>query len=169
MGASDNSMDKQHILGEIGRTAEANGGVPLGRQRFLAETGIRVSDWSGRFWITWSDAVREAGYEPNAKQAAFKDDWLLERLARLARELGHYPVMPELRMKAREDPEFPATARSPDSGEKRNLPQRLPVGVNRILAGRTYKLSALLSPSLRKSMRRLRRNARRRRSVTSTC
>lgn len=101
-------MDKQHILDEIRRTAEGNGGVALGRQRFLAETGIRETDWSGRFWIKWSDAVREAGYEPNAKQAAFEDDWLLERLARLVRELGHYPVVAELRMKTREEPEFPS-------------------------------------------------------------
>jgi hypothetical protein len=101
-------MDKQHILDEIRRTAEANGGVPLGRQRFLAETGIRETDWSGRFWINWSDAVREAGYKPNAKQAAFDDDWVVEKLASLVRELNHYPIMAELRMRARKDPEFPS-------------------------------------------------------------
>ena len=101
-------MDKQHILDEIRRTAEANGAVPLGRQRFLAETGIRESDWIGRFWIRWGDAVREAGYEPNVKQAAFKDGWLLKNLAGLVRELGHYPVSAELRMRARADPEFPS-------------------------------------------------------------
>jgi hypothetical protein len=101
-------MNKQHIIEEIGRTADANGGVPLGKQRFLAETGIRESDWSGRFWTKWSDAVREAGYEPNAKQTAFDNDWLLKKLASLVRELGHYPVAAELRMKARADPEFPS-------------------------------------------------------------
>jgi hypothetical protein len=101
-------MNKRHILDEIRRTAEANGGVPLGRQRFLAETGIRESDWSGRFWTRWSDAVREAGYEPNVKQAAFEKDHLLEKLALFVRELGHYPVVAELRMKARTDPDFPS-------------------------------------------------------------
>lgn len=101
-------MNKRHILEEIKRTAEANGGVPLGRQRFLAETGIRESDWSGRFWTRWSDAVREAGYAPNVKQAAFERDKLLEKLALLVRELGHYPVVAELRMKARSDPDFPS-------------------------------------------------------------
>lgn len=101
-------MDKQHILDEIRRTAEANSGAALGKQRFFAETGIRESDWSGRFWIKWSDAVREAGYEPNVKQTALEDDWLLEKLAAFVRELGHYPVSAELRMKAREKSGFPS-------------------------------------------------------------
>ncbi len=101
-------MSKNHILEEIKRTAEANGGVPLGKRRFLTETGIRESDWSGRFWTKWSDAVREAGYEPNAKQATFDSKKLLEKLAGLVRELGHYPVEAELRMKARTDPDFPS-------------------------------------------------------------
>src|SRR5688572_23610009 len=101
-------MSKNHILEEIKRTAEANGGTPLGKQRFLTETGIRESDWSGRFWTKWSDAVREAGYEPNARPAAFDSKKLLEKLAVLVRELGHYPVAAELRMKARSDPGFPS-------------------------------------------------------------
>lgn len=101
-------MDKAHILDEIQRTANANGGVPLGKSRFLAETGIRESDWSGKFWTKWSDAVREAGYEPNRKQQPFDEGWLLEKLAGLVRELGHYPVAAELRMKAREDASFPS-------------------------------------------------------------
>ncbi len=101
-------MNKAHILEEIRRTAKKNGDVPLGRSRFLAETGIRESDWLGKFWIKWSDAVREAGYEPNTKQQPFDESWLLEKLAGLVRELGHYPVAAEIRMKAREDKEFPS-------------------------------------------------------------
>jgi len=101
-------MDRPHVLEEIRRTAKANGGIPLGRQRFLAETGIRESDWIGRFWVRWSDAVREAGFEPNARQAALDGGRLLERLGGLVRELGYYPVSAELRMKARADPEFPS-------------------------------------------------------------
>jgi hypothetical protein len=101
-------MNKAHILEEIRRTADKNGGVPLGRSRFLAETGIRESDWIGKFWIKWSDAVREAGYEPNTKQQPFDESWLLEKLAGLVRELGHYPVAAEIRMKALEDKGFPS-------------------------------------------------------------
>ena len=101
-------MNKRHILDEIRRTAELNGGIPLGRLRFLSETGIRESNWIGKFWLRWSDAIREAGYEPNTKQQAFDENWLLQKLAGLVRELGHYPVAAEIRMKAREDKEFPS-------------------------------------------------------------
>jgi hypothetical protein len=101
-------MDKQYILDEIRRTAKENGGAPLGKQRFQAETGIRESDWSGRYWVRWSDAVREAGYEPNTKQVAFEDTYLLRKFAELVRELGHYPVAAELRMKTRQQPDFPS-------------------------------------------------------------
>ena len=101
-------MDKAHILHEIRRTAESNGGVPLGRSRFLAETGIRKSDWIGKYWIKWSAAVREAGYEPNTKQRAFEDKWLLGKLAAFVRELGHFPVSAEIRMKAGQDKDFPS-------------------------------------------------------------
>lgn len=41
---------------EIGRTAKANGGDPLGRERFLTDTGIKQSDWYGKYWIRWGDA-----------------------------------------------------------------------------------------------------------------
>lgn len=118
-------MDRQHILDEIRRTAEANGRIPLGRARFLAETGIRESDWIGRFWTKWSDAVREAGYRPNVKQGAYSEEWLLERLARLVRELGRYPVFAELRMKARDDPEFPSHTTLARLGTKAQLASAL--------------------------------------------
>lgn len=101
-------MDKAHILHEIRRTAESNGGVPLGRSRFQAETGIRESDWIGKYWIKWNAAVREAGYEPNTKQRAFEDKWLLGKLAAFVRELGHFPVSAEIRMKAGQDKDFPS-------------------------------------------------------------
>ena len=100
-------MDKQHILDEIARTAEGNNGVPLGRRRFFTETGIRESDWIGKYWVRWSDAVREAGYAPNLMQTSYDDDWLLEQLVCFIREIGRFPVSAEFRLKSRNDPEFP--------------------------------------------------------------
>lgn len=51
-------MNKQHILAEIARIASRNGGVALGRERFFQETGIKESDWLGKYWARWSDAVK---------------------------------------------------------------------------------------------------------------
>lgn len=100
-------MTKEHILAEIRRTALGNGGKPLGRGRFLAETGIREADWIGKYWVRWGEAVEEAGFSPNTLQPARSEEEMLERLATLIRELGHYPVVGELRMKNRSDPTFP--------------------------------------------------------------
>ena len=100
-------MDKQYIIDEIKRTAAGNHGVPLGRDRFLSETGIRESDWSGRYWARWGDAVREAGFEPNTLQKSFDQDELIQHLVYLIRELGRFPTQAELRLRKRDDASFP--------------------------------------------------------------
>lgn len=100
-------MDKQHILQEITRTAKANGGTPLGWRRFLSETGIKESDWKGKYWARWNDAVTEAGLEPNQKTSAYEEGLLIEKFISLMRELGRFPVIAEIRMKVRKDPTFP--------------------------------------------------------------
>lgn len=94
-------MTREFILKEIKRTAQANGGKPLGRQRFIEETGIKEYDWKGKIWARWGDAVREAGYSPNEFQTAFDDAYLLEQLALLIRDLGHFPVNTEMRLRKR--------------------------------------------------------------------
>jgi hypothetical protein len=101
-------MTKEHILEAIRRTADSNGGVPLGRQRFLRETGIRESDWSGRYWTRWSDAVREAGFEPNTLESRRDDDEVLSYFVDLARTVGRVPTNAELRMARRTHPGFPS-------------------------------------------------------------
>lgn len=108
-------MDKAHIISEIRRTAEANGGTPLGRERFEQETGIKESTWSGKFWTRWSDAVREAGFLPNAMNRPHPVEDLLRSLAELALELGRFPTQPEMNLKRRNDSSFP----SPDSIRRR--------------------------------------------------
>lgn len=100
-------MNKAHILQEIQRTAKANGGAPLGKGRFLAETGIKESDWLGRYWARWSDAVREAGFAPNRLQGAFDSSYLLKRFVQLIQELNRVPTFGELRLKSHLDPTFP--------------------------------------------------------------
>lgn len=100
-------MNKQHILSEIKRTATGNGGVPLGVSRFSQETGIKDSEWRGKIWARWGDAIREAGFKPNQLRAAYSEDLLIERFIGLARELGRFPVATEVKMKARSDGSFP--------------------------------------------------------------
>jgi hypothetical protein len=107
---------KEHILREIRRMADANGGVPLGMRRFAAATGIGQSEWLGHYWVRWSDAVSEAGYEPGVWNAqVHEDDDLLGILARLTRELGRIPTIAELKMRRQTEPDLPG----PDNFRKR--------------------------------------------------
>jgi hypothetical protein len=96
------------ILSAIREGAEANGGVPLGRIRFEKITGIRESDWLGRYWARWSDALQEAGYEPNTMQRALDDETVLSALIPVVRELGRLPTDAELRLRRRTDRLFPS-------------------------------------------------------------
>lgn len=101
-------MTKAHSIAEIRRTATENGGKPLGVERFLSETGIKESDWRGRFWVRWGDAVAEAGLGPTQWNARVEDADLLGPLATLTKELGHFPVRDELKLTRRSDPNFPS-------------------------------------------------------------
>jgi len=101
-------MERDHIVREIQRTASTNGGVPLGWRRFEEESGIRHYDWYGRFWSRWSDAVREAGYEPNRMNEAYEEEFLLEQLVLLTRSLGRVPTDGDLLLATREDTTLPS-------------------------------------------------------------
>lgn len=118
-------MTKDHILDEIRRTAAANDGVPLGQARFSAETGIRYSDWHGKYWARFGDAVREAGFKPNQLSSPYSEAELLDRLAALTRELGRFPVHGELRLKARADKTFPSHNVFYRLGKKAELAKKL--------------------------------------------
>jgi hypothetical protein len=66
-------MLREHILEEIRRTTKENGGKPLGSRRFADATGIRESEWRGKLWARWGDALTEAGFAANQLQVAFDD------------------------------------------------------------------------------------------------
>jgi hypothetical protein len=118
-------VTKAHILQEIKRTAEANCGIPLGTQRFESETGIKPSDWKGRYWARWGDAAREAGYIPNELSKPKDVASLLDRYAAFAVELGHLPVEAELQLKRRSDCTFPSKNAFRRIGTKLELAERL--------------------------------------------
>jgi len=114
-------MNKQYILDEIKRTAEDNGGVPLGQDRFSQETGIRNADWFGIFWARWGDAVQEAGLSRNKLKEAYEEVILIGKYVDLIRELGRIPVKGELRLKRRNDPTFPNDKTFERFGSKSSL------------------------------------------------
>ena len=102
-------MDKADILREIKRTAEANGGIPLGKDRLHSETGIKQSDWQ-KYWARLSDAHQELGYTPNQLQQPFDKTELLAKYAKYAQQLGQLPAEAHLRLQAHRDPEFPCAS-----------------------------------------------------------
>src|SRR5262245_56984640 len=120
-------MNKDQVLSEIRRTANSNGGAPLGWRRFEAETGIRYRDWYPHHWLRWGDAVREAGLKPNRMSEAFDDQFLLEKLVTLTRSLQRAPIHGDLIRAGTTDPSFPSEKVFRRLGQK---PQR----VARVLA-----------------------------------
>lgn len=117
-------MNKDHILAEIIRTASSNG-VALGKGRFYKETGIKESDWSGKYWARWSDAVKEAGLTPDTLPVRYEDEVLLERYAIFIREIGRIPVAAEFRLKSKQDETFPSDNTFKRFGSKQQLIKRL--------------------------------------------
>lgn len=101
-------MTKEFILSEIQRTAEANQGQPLGKGTFFKETGLKESDWYGKYWTKWGDAVKEAGFEPNVLTPAFSAEFLLNKLKDLVSEIQQFPTKGDIRLKAFNDKTFPS-------------------------------------------------------------
>ncbi len=116
-------VNKEHILSEIKRTAEENGGTPLGTSRFEKETGIKKTDWHMKIWCGWQEAVEEAGYTPNTMNTAYESDFLIQKLIELVEELGHFPTTTERRFKAYQDKGFPSHNTFSRFGKKHNLIQ----------------------------------------------
>ncbi len=117
----DSAVNKQHILKEIRRTAEENGGTPLGWRKFFSETGIREADWLGRYWPRWSEALREAGFSPNQLTSAYEDAELIDRYIGVVRKLGRLPATADLRMETRTAPNFPSDKTFARLGSKAEL------------------------------------------------
>lgn len=101
-------MTKDDVLREIRRIAAENGGVAPGRIAFFDTTGIRESDWSGRWWTTWGAAVREAGFEPQRFNPRLDDELVLSAAAGIVRKLGRFPTSAEIRFECNADPELPS-------------------------------------------------------------
>lgn len=90
-------MDRDGIVEWIRRSAEANDGRPPSVRTLQSEMGVSPYAWSG-YWARWSDAIREAGYEPNKMITAIPEEDLLASLAGLVRKLGRFPALSDLRL-----------------------------------------------------------------------
>lgn len=94
---------KEHILSEIRRLVDVAGKIP-GQETFSRETGIDIHKWRGIYWAKWSDAVKEAGYEPNKFQGRSDKKELLIKVAAATRHFQHFPTTSELRLYGKQNP-----------------------------------------------------------------
>lgn len=90
-------MTRHEIIAEIRRLA-AEIDRPPGSKLFQAETGLSAHHWRGVYWARWSEALREAGFEPNLRQAKADPEVMLEQLALATRRYGHLPTADELNL-----------------------------------------------------------------------
>ena len=91
---------------EIRRLA-AELGNPPGRARYEKETGTRTSEWHGKIYRSWGDALQDAGFEARQKQAKLSSEEVIRKFAEAARHFNRIPADVDLRMYARENKGFP--------------------------------------------------------------
>jgi hypothetical protein len=89
---------REHIISEIRRLAQSNGGHPPGNQAFVSATGIIESKWRGKFWARWGDALIEAGFQPNEWTGKSDTNAILTGLLAACRHYGHFPTNSESSM-----------------------------------------------------------------------
>ncbi|WP_083878839.1 GIY-YIG nuclease family protein [Acidocella sp. MX-AZ02] len=99
---------RDRILSEIRRISQENGGKPPGKNLFETETGITEGIWRGRLWAKWSDAIIEAGFEPNVVQPRLDPNFFFTKLAKACLHYGKMPSFAEIGMFGKIDPEFPS-------------------------------------------------------------
>ncbi len=118
-------MNKQEIISEIKRIAQECDGKAPGFQRFATVAGVRKSDWYPNLWLRWGDAIIEAGCRPNVFIAAYDTNFLILKYIELIRELGHFPIEGELRIKNKTDKNFPNHSSFSQLGSKQDRVQKV--------------------------------------------
>ena len=97
---------REFIVDEIKRVAEQIGRPP-GLQVFEKKTGIRKSEWHGKYFRSWGDALKEAGFKPNTMQAKLSSENILRKYAEAIRHFGRIPAAVDIRMYSRDRKDFP--------------------------------------------------------------
>lgn len=112
---------REQILEAIRRLTAENEGRSPGTKLFTTRTGIGPSEWYGRYWARWSDALCEAGVEKNERNSKIDEGELLRKIADAVDELGHFPTYGELRIYARNNSGFPSHTTLTNHFRGRNL------------------------------------------------
>lgn len=99
---------RERVVSEIRRVVADTGRVP-GIKTFELETGILRREWMGKIWARWSDAVREAGYNPNGLVQRLDTDVVIRSIANSCLALGRLPSANDLKLYAHQNPGFPST------------------------------------------------------------
>lgn len=98
---------RDFILQEIRRLASANGGQAPGQKLFAKETAIAERQWRGLYWSRWSDALKDAGLEPNKLNERGDAENLLAGLIAACRHFGRLPTEADMQLLRRSDPTTP--------------------------------------------------------------
>lgn len=126
------AKSSEAIIALIARYVDEHDGEVPGRHRFEAWSGVKRSEWIGRHWTAWGEALRAAGFEANSLQGAIPDDDVLRELALLTQRLGKFPTDAERRIEKRTNPAFPSHSRIQALGrtaeQMRRLNEVLPSG-----------------------------------------
>ena len=99
-------ITREEVILEIQKLASADGVIP-GERGFANATRIKESAWKGKYWPRWTDAIREAGYDPNTLNQRIPDEEILHKLAAFITNLGHFPIREEINVQARTVSGFP--------------------------------------------------------------
>jgi len=75
-------ITREEIISEIQKVAATVGTIP-GERGFANATRIKESAWKGKYWARWTEAIREAGYDPNKLNQRIPDEEILEKLVAL--------------------------------------------------------------------------------------
>ncbi len=102
------SYTREEIIAAIQQATANDGGKPVGYRRLETLTGITRGTWYGVYWARWSDALRDAGFEPNQASPAIDKDAVLQRTAEMVRQLGKLPSEGDLRIARRSEPTLPS-------------------------------------------------------------
>jgi hypothetical protein len=99
---------RERIITEIQRINNQTGQV-LGVRAFEIATGILRREWTGKIWARWSDAIKEAGFEPNELTQRYDSKTVLEFVANCSETLGRLASSSDLRLYGRNNPGSPSS------------------------------------------------------------